>query len=128
MKSAPKCQSHRLLWWTLVPAGLALGAVVLLFAVLREQPDFWLNAGGYPVWLREVVREGFYPLLVAGFGVLAALGVLFMREPAHGPLRLVQIVVLGALWMLLLGGASVAFGNNVLNLIEHRAVHSHARR
>ncbi len=44
---------------------LWLGQCILLaLAVLRESQAFWLNSGGYPVWLRELVESGFYPYLL----------------------------------------------------------------
>ena len=53
----------KVVWSIMAYAGIALGWVELLMAILRETPDFWTNAGGAPVWLRDSVRATFYPLL-----------------------------------------------------------------
>ena len=62
--------------------GLVAAALCLLalFAVLREQPLSWRNAGGWPVWLRDFVAVSFYPLL--GLEVLLLL--LFSSACLHG--------------------------------------------
>jgi len=42
---------------------LGLVGVLVVFAVLRENQVFWTNAGGYPIWLRDLVLWTFYPIL-----------------------------------------------------------------
>ncbi len=44
--------------------GIALGWIELLMAIMRETPDFWTNAGGAPVVMRDFVRVTFYPFLL----------------------------------------------------------------
>ena len=66
--SAPRRDATR----TAVPvAALALALVTVTGAWLRELPLFWRNAGGYPIWLRDAVRDGFAPLAVLGVAACA---------------------------------------------------------
>lgn len=66
---------------------LALASVIvsipalLCFYWLRETPAFWTNAGGYPIWLRDLVRDTFLPLLGMNGLVLLLYVALFLRHP-----------------------------------------------
>ena len=51
------------LLWVVVNAFVAIGLIG--FAVLKEDPDFWRNSGGWPVWFRFVVKFTFHPLLLS---------------------------------------------------------------
>lgn len=63
---------------------LLVGMPVLLwFSWLRETPSFWTNAGGYPVWLRDVVRYSYYPLLLGSLGGTALYFALLLSRPPH---------------------------------------------
>lgn len=48
--------------WVVANVCVALGLIG--FAVLKEDPDFWRNSGGWPVWFRFVVKFTFHPLVV----------------------------------------------------------------
>lgn len=66
--SAPRRDATR----TAVPvAALLLAIVTVTGAWLRELPLFWRNAGGYPIWLRDAVRDGFAPLAMLGLAACA---------------------------------------------------------
>lgn len=53
-QSTPGCSPARL---ALALVALAVGMPLLIwFSRLRQTPAFWTNAGGYPVWLRDLVR------------------------------------------------------------------------
>jgi hypothetical protein len=128
MTSAQKSWSHRLVWRSLVLAGLALGAVVLSFGALREQPLFWSHDGGYPRWLRGVVAVGFYPLVLAQFGTVIAASVVYVRDSRTGSAMRRQTAALIALWSVGFACAVVAFEDNIEDLIEHRPVRLHLER
>lgn len=60
----------------------AVGTPALLcFYWLRETPIFWTNAGGYPIWLRDLVRDAFLPLLGMDGMALLLYVALFHRYP-----------------------------------------------
>lgn len=110
----------------LLKAACAFLLVILsVFALLREDPLFWQNAGGWPIWLRELVLATFYPLfglLLLLFTVLAAICVSGIGlGPAKMWVRL-PAAFLG-LW---LGAVGVLVaGNNVANLVAGRPLHWH---
>ena len=57
-------------FWGSLAAGVALtalGLAVLVGALFRETPLFWLNVGGYPVELRDLVLANFYPAFAVYF-------------------------------------------------------------
>ena len=61
-----------------------LGVLLLSAAILRETSLFWRNAGGYPVWLRDVIYILFYPGLFAYFIGLAWLSWMSVRLLSAG--------------------------------------------
>jgi hypothetical protein len=78
-------------------------ALLLVFAWLRELPLFWMNAGHWPVWLRELVGLTFYPLLLLELSLL--IGVSAMSGwylTAHRPGAGALLLVLSLLWGLVL--------------------------
>jgi len=86
----------------LVRLGLALFAyllglpLLLWFCWLREMPIFWRNAGGYPVWFREVVLEAYYPMMGLDVAVMLLFFYLILRVPPRSPRWLrINLVVLG---------------------------------
>jgi len=98
---------------------LLLGQFLLLFfAVLREFQPFWLNSGGYPLWLRQLVQTGFYPYL-------AFLSLLhWISWPGRSK----------SLWKWMLWGVSTLVWvisllwfswNNLENLFSGRGLHDH---
>ena len=106
--------------WALLPPT----AVWLGMTVLRESSLFWRNAGGYPVVLRELVLETYYPatgvlLLACGLGAAHAF--------SRGAL-LRRTAVVGWLVLALAVGFGLAFAgaNNLANLIDGRPLHSHS--
>jgi len=68
-------------WTVMAYAGIVLGWVELLMAILRETPDFWTNAGGAPVWMRDSARVAFYPLLLVSALNLTGLFWLLLSLP-----------------------------------------------
>jgi hypothetical protein len=96
------------------------------FAFLREDPMFWRNAGGWPVWLRDVVETTFYPMLTVEVGVLVALSVLCFRCPilARGGRRVWPIA--GTMWLWAAAIVILVISNNVMNLVAGRPLHWHA--
>ena len=74
------CALNRL---ALALVALAGGMPLLIwFSWLRETPAFWTNAGGYPVWLRELVLLAYYPFLL---GSAAGSALYFYRLLACPP-------------------------------------------
>ena len=105
---------------------LCLGVVLVWFAILRENRVFWTNAGGYPIWLRDLVLCTFLPLF-GGVGLsLAALSmVCFSRLCRSLRFFAVEALLLLACWGLLSASGFIAFSNNFINIIEGRDVHYH---
>ena len=103
------------------------GLVILAGAILRETPPFWLNAGGYPVALRDWVRLGFYPglgvyFLLQGGYFISGFKLLRQNIPS-GAILLLASVFNGMLSAVIL---TVVIWNNVANLLQGLPLHSHA--
>ncbi len=95
-------------------------------AWLKEQPLFWRNIGGWPVWLREMVRLFFYPFL--GLELVALLGFSLAITYWIGQGRLhsgAGILMLVVLWGLILAVIAIVVANNLVNLMEGRPWHWH---
>jgi hypothetical protein len=100
--------------------------VLILFATLREQPDFWHNSGGWPVWLRDLVLVSFYPLLAGSLCILGALSAFALLLPGNSrTLRAAKGIMLLGLWLLATSALAIAFANNVVNLWNGHPLHSH---
>lgn len=73
--------------FVLARLGLALFAfllglpLLLWFCWLRETPIFWRNEGGYPVWLRAVVLDTYYPILFLNVFLMFLYVFLLLRAP-----------------------------------------------
>jgi hypothetical protein len=98
------------------------------FAFLREEPSFWTNAGGWPIWLRETVRAVFYPMLLLELLSLMVFSGLCVRP--RGPRyrsATVAVVTLPLLWMLYVLVLLIVAVNNLENLIAGQPLHWHPR-
>ena len=96
-------------------------------AVFREQPLFWRNAGGRPVWLRDFVAAWFYPLFGLELIFLVVFSVAcFDSSYARGTVGRSAILTLPALWGLLFFILAVVAANNLENLLHGRPLHWHA--
>ena len=101
-------------------------AGLLLFAstVLRETPEFWRNSGGYPVFLRNLVRFGDYPLLVLVFGGTAAGTLLAWRFlSSHRGIASGLLLFSALQWVLFVIILVIMLWNNVDNLLHGRPLH-----
>lgn len=103
-----------------------MAGLLLPFVWLREAPQFWTNAGGYPLWLRDLVLVAFYPLLLIYVGLLAFLSWLWIFRPSRFVrLFCVEAVVLLFLWVVVALVATLTLANNIANLIDGRPLHDH---
>lgn len=111
--------------WFLVAAAFigACACVLLWFSVLRENPVFWRNSGGYPILLRDTVLVGFYPLLLVTVFGLAGLTAFCVRIRMPSGFGCFEFLVLGLCWALVCGALFVAFRNNVANLWNEKPLH-----
>ena len=107
---------------------LGLWGVLVVFAILRENQVFWTNAGGYPIWLRDLVLWTFFPLLgMAGLSLLALSMVCFSRVCRSLQFFVVEALLLLVCWGLFASTLYIAFSNNLINIIEGRDVHTHSQ-
>src|ERR1700742_3267812 len=75
---------------------LGLNLVLLFFVVLKEDPLFWRNEGGYPVFLRDLVLQAFYPLFLFQFIALSVLSICQLRVvPTEKVFRITLFVAIG---------------------------------
>ena len=100
-------QAHRRPRSHLLGAGAVLNVLLLtlllMFAWLREQPLFWMNAGHWPIWVRELVSITFYPLLLLELSLLIGFSVMFgWCLAVYRSGAVIILLVLGLLWALLL--------------------------
>lgn len=105
---------------------MVLSAVLVWFAILRENQVFWTNAGGYPIWLRDLVLWTYIPLLgVAGLSLMALSMACFSRICRSKRFFAVEGLLLLMCWGLLATSGCMAFSNNIANIIEGRDLHFH---
>lgn len=102
------------------------GFLILATAMLRENPMFWRNDGGYPVALRDLVRTAFYPGYLLHAGLIAAIGfsgwrLLARRHLAGAPLLLASLLNLVLFAVITV----VVVWNNLENLLAGRGLHFH---
>ncbi len=104
-----------------VAAFVSLVALPVLgwFCWLRESHIFWLNEGGYPVWLREVVLDTYYPIFFINVVLVAIYAMLLLRAPprTRRSLRL-NIGVLGLMFTAISFAGLYTIADNVLVLIS----------
>jgi hypothetical protein len=103
---------------------MAIGALLVWFALLREDQMFWTNAGGYPVWLRDLVLITYLPLLAAMALLLLILSVILCAKIC-GSIQffVIEALLLLTCWSLITISGWIAFSNNLTNLIEGRDLH-----
>lgn len=111
------------LWLVRVGVNLVISFGLFVATDLRETPSFWLNAGGWPVWFRDLIHYGFYPVLFV-YAVLTVRSIAAAAQlPANRWIRL-----LCWLQCLLLLGVVIFFSwNNLVNFIEGDPLHQHVR-
>jgi hypothetical protein len=104
------------------------GLFLLMAAVLRETHEFWLNDGGYPVFLRGVVFYLYSPLLFVVFLGTSAATVMALRffagNRGAGGGRL--LFLCGLQWVLFGAVLVIMLWNNVENLLNGHPMHYHA--
>jgi len=104
---------------------LGLGMVLIWFSVLRENEEFWTNAGGYPIWLRDLVLWTFWPLVLGSVTVLFGLSAICVAKIGGG-LRFFVIVSMLILlsWGLVTTVACIALEDNVDVVISGVTIHN----
>ena len=108
----------------LVAVSLVLGVTLVIFAQLRETPEFWLNSGGFPIPLRHFVKDTYWALMVVDGSVLVLLSLLSLaglRMPAF--FVAVEFLVIAAGWVLFGTSFFISSKNNLANLWNERPVH-----
>jgi hypothetical protein len=109
---------------TLITIGITL--LLVWFAILRENQAFWTNAGGYPIWLRDLVLYAYLPLLLGTTGLLFTLSMACFAKIGGGRRFFVlhsMLLLLG--WSGVVTSGFVAFQNNILNIIHGKSIHGH---
>lgn len=110
----------------LLALAIANGILLFSFAWLRETPMFWHADGGYPFWLREVVQDTFYPLLVVQLVLAVVQTLILLRNPPRlMGFWVTEAVGLAGVWFVL-GTTILLVGlNNVDNFMNGRDLHEH---
>jgi hypothetical protein len=91
----------------------------------KENEYFWLNAGGYPIWLRDSVRFFYYPYFFFTAATLcvvtrSALG-RFVRQLDY---HRVWLVLLAA-WIIFFSNCGLLVANNIENIWKDQPLHHH---
>jgi hypothetical protein len=103
---------------------LVAGGVCLVFSFLRETADFWRHSGGYPLWLRDLVKIGYYPLLVGDLCILMGLTTVLCARLKQGRDFLIfKGVLFCAAWALFWAAIGISANNNVTNFWHNRPIH-----
>lgn len=97
--------------------------VALLFAIWRENPAFWRGEHLHLIWLRGLVKSGYYPLLATDAVLLALLTRALARS---GPVaRPATASTLIAAWLAFAAIVGYSLANNLENLWKGRPLHWH---
>jgi len=119
-------QPGTLLWLGFSTTTLLFSSLLVEVAWWRENQAFWRNAGGYPIWQRELVKLTFYPLLAC-----VCLAVLLLTNGLlngwRGSARSwgLQVLLILLCWLLLAASMCIAWANNLGNLLEDQPLHQH---
>jgi len=99
---------------------LVVGLPALIwFGWLREVPTFWMNEGGYPIWLREVVLDFFYPLFFLDFFAILVYVALLLRVPPRSKESMkLNLAVLSAMGIGVVFAVIYALADNVILLLQ----------
>jgi len=119
--------------WVTACSVMALSLVLLLVllvlgagAWLREVQLFWRNAGGYPVWLREMVYYWFFPWYGLSLVLLCFWQIFVLQATLRFRRAVIPCYLLSAFyWGIFCLISYITLENNILNLINGRAFHAH---
>ncbi len=124
---AVKLQYTRSTWAERFAIGglLVFSLLLVQLTIWKESQLFWMDVGGYPIWLRQSVQTLYYPYL---FFVLACAAMLCRSVMG----RLFQSFQLCKAWLLLVAALAIISGslgllvaNNLINLVNDRPLHYH---
>ncbi len=106
--------------------GLLIFALLLAQMTLwKESELFWLNIGGYPIWLRDCVRTLYYPylffVLTTSAFIFRSLTGRFLRTFRYSRIWLVFLLCL----IVIVSCLGLLVANNLINLVESRPLHYH---
>ena len=106
-----------------------ISIILLVFAELREDPQFWRTEGDFrdfPFWLRDLVLDTFYPLLAFQFIVLGAVSIFqLLALPGSRKHRICLLALPILLWIIFGGVIVFLSANNVENVFDGRDLHYH---
>ncbi|MCC5842496.1 MAG: hypothetical protein JJT96_20435 [Opitutales bacterium] len=112
---------------------IALGILSLIFAIglgvltsLKETPEFWTHAGGYPVGLRHLILHFYYPTLLAYLLFLASFTTRGLNLSIKGDCGkgLLYLLALAPAWLITAFNIGLLVANNVVNLLEGNPLHT----
>ncbi len=100
---------------------LGCGCLLVWFSCLRETRSFWLDSGGYPILLRDLVLNFYYPLLVVSItGMIALTTAAFVITRIPIGFRLFKSLMLASCWSLIIASMTISLSNNIGNLWNGR--------
>lgn len=100
--------------------------VLITFSYLREEPIFWTNAGDWPIWLREMVQDSYYPLILLELVLLTAFSWISIQLlSTRSTSASLAVLLLPMLWGLLFLLVANSVANNLENLWNGRPLHWH---
>ncbi|MEM6909969.1 MAG: hypothetical protein AAF555_00155 [Verrucomicrobiota bacterium] len=114
-----------------VPVGSTAAVFLALLLLLgmtffKEMPIFWRNAGGYPIWLREVIGLIYYPWLLFSLACLGGWNVYLFCWMVSRPRWLPLCgTLIGSAWLILTISVVWLGWNNLENVFEGRHYNHH---
>jgi hypothetical protein len=107
---------------------LVAACLLIWFATLRENQVFWTYAGGYPILLRDLVHFTFFPLFIGTTVSLLAIHMAcFAKICASLKFFILESFLLLVCWLLLATAGTIAFRNNLHNLLNGSPLHRHEK-
>lgn len=93
------------------------------FTILKEDQSFWRDAGGYPIWLRELVHALYYPYLVLVLTTVGAASYSTLCQFTKSFKVHKSWILLACTWLLLGCSVGLLLSNNLVNVWNGRPIH-----
>ncbi|CAA6678257.1 Unannotated [Lentimonas sp. CC4] len=120
--------THRVSHWSerLAIVGCCMLVIGLIRLTLwKENELFWLNLGGYPIWLRDSVHFLYYPYLFFTVTTLCVVSRSVLGRFIHELIYHKVWILLLVAWILFFSNCGLLIANNVINLWIGQPLHHH---
>ena len=90
-----------------------IGIILIWLSTLKESREFWTYTSPYPIWFRNLVEVGFYPLLAIESVVYIALSTILIRDLMKKDLLSIpSLLIMGINWLIFLTTVWIVLHDN----------------